>query len=70
VGFILTPLADERLAVLPLLREPGLPYRNLREAGPSTEIALAWRARDARPALHRFVELVRSMVKPAAARRS
>jgi DNA-binding transcriptional LysR family regulator len=160
VGFILTPVADERLAVLPLLREPlvaalpahhpltrgrgplalgrleGLPfilfprhmaqglyddivsfcrqagfsprveqeavqmqtivslvssglgvalipaslrhlgrtgvvYRNLREAGPSTEIALAWRARDARPALHRFVELVRSMVKPtAAARRS
>ncbi len=158
VGFILTPVADERLAVLPLLREPlvaalpahhplargrgplalgrleGLPfilfprhmaqglyddivsfcrqagfsprveqeavqmqtivslvssglgvalipaslrhlgrtgvvYRSLREAGPSTEIALAWRARDTRPALHRFLELVRTMVKPAAAAR-
>jgi hypothetical protein len=45
-------------------------YRSLREAGPSTEIALAWRARDTRAALHRFLETVRLAVKPQPARRA
>jgi DNA-binding transcriptional LysR family regulator len=153
VGFIVTPVADERLAVLPLLREPlvaavpaqhplargrgplalahlqdmpfilfprhmaqglyddivsfcrqagfsprveqeavqmqtiislvssglgvalipaslrhlgraGVIYRSLREAGPSTEIGLAWRARDTGAALQRFLDAVRLVVKP------
>jgi DNA-binding transcriptional LysR family regulator len=46
------------------LARTGVVYRSLRETGPSTEIALAWRMRDTRAALHRFLEAVRLVVKP------
>ena len=46
----------------------GVVYRELREESPLTEIALAWRANDARPALHRFVEAVRRGETAAAER--
>jgi DNA-binding transcriptional LysR family regulator len=39
-------------------------YRSLSETSPSTEIALAWRARDTRAALQRFLETVRLVVRP------
>jgi DNA-binding transcriptional LysR family regulator len=42
------------------LGRTGVVYRRLRERSPLTEIALAWRARDARPALQRFVDAVRA----------
>jgi DNA-binding transcriptional LysR family regulator len=45
------------------LGRTGVVYRKLRETSPLTEIALAWRARDARPALARFLEAVRAVVK-------
>ena len=46
------------------LGRTGVVYRSLREAGPSTEIALAWRARDTGAALQRFLDAVRLVVKP------
>jgi DNA-binding transcriptional LysR family regulator len=46
------------------LGRTGVVYRPLRERSPLTEIALAWRARDSRPALQRFVAAVQS-VTPA-----
>jgi DNA-binding transcriptional LysR family regulator len=49
------------------LGRTGVVYRQLRERSPLTEIALAWRARDSRPALGRFVDAVRA-VAPAAQR--
>jgi DNA-binding transcriptional LysR family regulator len=48
----------------------GVAYRELSEESPLTEIALAWRAKDARPALQRFVEAVRQGVSPSANRRT
>jgi DNA-binding transcriptional LysR family regulator len=48
----------------------GVAYRELSEESPLTEIALAWRAKDARPALQRFVEAVRQGVTPSANRRA
>jgi DNA-binding transcriptional LysR family regulator len=43
------------------LGRTGVVYRRLRERSPLTEVALAWRARDTRPALQRFVEAVRAV---------
>ena len=48
----------------------GVAYRELREESPLTEIALAWRANDARPTLQRFVEAVRQVVAPNSQRRA
>jgi DNA-binding transcriptional LysR family regulator len=44
------------------LGRTGVVYRPLRERTPLTEIVLAWRARDTRPALQRFVAAVQSVV--------
>ena len=49
------------------LGRTGVVYRRLREASPLTQVALAWRARDPRPALARFIEAVRE-VAPASRR--
>jgi DNA-binding transcriptional LysR family regulator len=46
------------------LGRTGVVYRSLSETSPSTEIALAWRARDTRAALQRFLETVRLVVRP------
>jgi DNA-binding transcriptional LysR family regulator len=46
------------------LGRTGVVYRTLREPSPLTEIVLAWRARDARPALQRFVDAVLSVLRP------
>jgi DNA-binding transcriptional LysR family regulator len=43
------------------LGRTGVVYRPLREPSPLTEIALAWRARDARPALQRFIAAVQAV---------
>jgi len=61
LGVALIPASLRHLA------RTGVVYRSLRETGPSTEIALAWRMRDTRPALQRFLEAVRSVVKPTPA---
>jgi DNA-binding transcriptional LysR family regulator len=46
------------------LGRTGVVYRRLRESSPLTEIALAWRTGDQRPAVTRFLETVRSVVRP------
>lgn len=46
------------------LGRTGVVYRQLREVSPLTEIALAWRARDARPTLQRFLAAVRQVIAP------
>jgi DNA-binding transcriptional LysR family regulator len=46
------------------LGRTGVVYRTLREPSPLTEIVLAWRARDTRPALQRFIDAVMSVVRP------
>jgi DNA-binding transcriptional LysR family regulator len=46
------------------LGRTGVVYRRLRERSPLTEIALAWRARDVRPTLQRFLEAVRQVIPP------
>jgi DNA-binding transcriptional LysR family regulator len=46
------------------LGRTGVVYRRLREVSPLTEIALAWRARDARPTLQRFLAAVRQIIAP------
>jgi DNA-binding transcriptional LysR family regulator len=48
------------------LGRAGVVFRGLTEVSPLTEIALAWRARDTRPALQRFVAAVRQVIAPAA----
>jgi DNA-binding transcriptional LysR family regulator len=50
------------------LGRTGVVYRPLRERSPLTEIVLAWRARDSRPALQRFVAAVQSVTSRSAAR--
>jgi DNA-binding transcriptional LysR family regulator len=45
------------------LGRTGVVYRALREPSPLTEIALAWRTGDERPALARFLEAVRSATR-------
>jgi DNA-binding transcriptional LysR family regulator len=50
------------------LGRTGVAYRPLRERSPLTEIVLAWRARDSRPALQRFVAAVQSVTSRSAAR--
>jgi DNA-binding transcriptional LysR family regulator len=45
------------------LGRTGVVYRALREPSPLTEIALAWRTGDERPALARFLEAVRSVAR-------
>jgi DNA-binding transcriptional LysR family regulator len=45
------------------LGRTGVVYRPLRETSPLTEIALAWRQGDEQPALTRFLEAVRSVVR-------
>jgi DNA-binding transcriptional LysR family regulator len=65
LGVALIPASMRNLA------RTGVVYRRLREPSPLTEIALAWRKGDERPALARFLEAVRGVVRPpqAGARR-
>jgi DNA-binding transcriptional LysR family regulator len=58
LGVALIPASLRHLA------RTGVVYRTLRETGPSTEIALAWRVGDERAALQRFLDVVRAVVKP------
>jgi hypothetical protein len=71
VGFV--TIADYNLLPQTLsafrARNPGIRLvlreaTSLSETSPSTEIALAWRTRDTRAALQRFLEAVRLVVKP------